>query len=147
MDSYIVSSRGKNIDLAGRTDQGTLYAAYDFLKHQGCRWVIPGREGDVLPRRDSLGPVESKLEAPDYDVRGVEAMAQDYFLRGDGERGWLAINLDDYFDWALRNRLNGIRFLGIKSYDFGAHRGHGYPQISNHSYNDTSRIYRWTHTL
>ena len=137
MDSYIVSSRGKNIDLAGRTDQGTLYAAYDFLKHQGCRWVIPGREGDVLPRRDSLGPVESKLEAPDYDVRGVEAMAQDYFLRGDGERGWLAINLDDYFDWALRNRLNGIRFLGIKSYDFGAHRGHGYPQISNHSYNDT----------
>jgi len=137
MDSYAVSKQERYIDLTGRTDQGTLYAVYDFLKQQGCRWVIPGREGDVIPRRDSLGPVESKLEAPDYDVRGVEAMAQDYFLRRDGERGWVAINLDDYFDWALRNRLNGIRFLGIKSYDFAAHRGHGYPQISNHSYNDT----------
>jgi len=62
-------------------------------------------------------------------------MSQDFFPGGGDEKGWTHINIDDYFDWFLRNRLNAIWFAGTESYDFGAHRGHGWVQKLNHSYN------------
>ena len=136
-DSYLVQQRGAKIHLAGNSGQATLYAVYDFLKQQGCRWVTPGAEGEVIPERKALRPVENRLEIPDYDIRGVQALAQDYFLRPDGERGWNATNVDEYFDWAMRNRLNGFFFAGIRAYNFGAHRGYGWPLLGNHSYNDS----------
>ena len=76
------------------------------------------------------------MEIPDYDCRGYHAMTQDYFLKPNGDEAWVAIDLDEYLDWSVRNRMNGIRFAGIRSYDFGPHRGRGWIQISNHSFND-----------
>ena len=134
-DAYIVEVGGGDMVLAGKTGSGTLYAVYDYLKQQGCRWTVPGDEGEIVPRRQSLVPGGSKIEIPDYDCRGYHVLTQDYFLRPNGEEGWVAINLDDYLDWSLRNRMNGIRFCGIRSYDFGAHRSHGWIQLSNHSFN------------
>jgi len=135
-DSYVVDDAGRKISLVGKTDAGTLYAAYDFLKEQGCRWIVPGANGETIPERPSLARAGSRVEIPDYDCRGYHALTQDYFYKPDGEEAWAAIDLDEYFDWCVRNRMNGIRFSGIKSYDFGAHRGHGWIQISNHSFND-----------
>ena len=134
-DAYLVRAAGRKIFLAGRTDQATLYAAYDFLKQQGCRWIVPGEDGETVPVRSALQRAAEKIEAPDFDCRGYHVLPMDHFLGPNGEEGWVSIDLDEYLDWSLRNRMNGIRFSGIKSYDFGAHRGHGWIQISNHSFN------------
>lgn len=135
-DSYLIEDGGRKISLAGKTDAATLYAAYDFLKQQGCRWIVPGSQGETVPKRESLSRAESRMEIPDYDCRGYHAMTQDYFLKPNGDEAWVAIDLDEYLDWSVRNRMNGIRFSGIRSYDFGPHRGRGWIQISNHSFND-----------
>ncbi len=46
-DSYLIQSDDRGLHLAGNSDTGTLYAVYDFLKHQGCRWAFPGQLGEV----------------------------------------------------------------------------------------------------
>lgn len=133
-DSYVTHSEGDRITLVGKTDQGTLYAVYDFLHQQGCRWVVPGKLGEIVPRREALIDCRSKVESPDYECRGIMVLAQDFFPGGGEERGWISVNLDDYYDWCLRNRLNAIWFAGVQSYDFGEHRGHGWVQLLNHAY-------------
>jgi len=50
-DSYIVNSQENKIALAGKTDQGTLYAVYDFIRQQGVRWIVPGDLGEIVPQR------------------------------------------------------------------------------------------------
>ena len=74
----------------GKTDAATLYAAYDFLKQQGCRWIVPGSQGETVPKRESLSRAESRMEIPDYDCRGYHAMTQDYFLKPNGDEAWVA---------------------------------------------------------
>ncbi len=136
-DSYVLYWQGNRIDLAGKADQGTLYAVYDFLKQQGCRWVVPGSIGEIVPARKTLAKLKSKLESPDYECRGIMQMAQDFNPGGGEEFGWIAINIEDYFDWFLRNRMNAFWLGSTESYDFGAHRGHGWVQMLNHSYGST----------
>ena len=134
-DSYLLDSTGATMTLSGQTDQGTLYAVYDFLDKQGCRWVVPGELGEVVPRRTALGQVESRIEAPDYICRGVMFLTQEFFPGGGEEFGWIHVNMDDYFDWYLRNRMNALWTAGTQIHDFAAHRAHGWVQTINHSYN------------
>ena len=34
--------------------RGSLFAVYDFLFEQGCRWYMPGEFGEVVPKRKTL---------------------------------------------------------------------------------------------
>ena len=131
-DSYLIHGDDRGLHLAGNTDTGTLYAVYDFLKQQGCRWALPGNLGEVVPERKSLLRVADRVEIPDFDIRGFYQLAQDFFPGPD--LAWIYFNIDDHFDWALRNRLNAF-WVGGASLDFGAHRGHGWVQDSGHSFN------------
>ena len=133
-DSYVTQIAESEITLAGNTARGTLYAIYDFLAQQGCRWVMPGELGEVVPKRESLSRPKSKTESPDYQCRGFMVMLQDFYPTG-GQGSWRFIDFDAYYDWFLRNRLNGFWGGGTQSHDMGAHRGHSWVQVLNHSYN------------
>jgi hypothetical protein len=130
-DSYIVSRQREFILLSGNTPTGTLYSVYDFLKFQGCAWIIPGQLGEVIPlRKCLLNYSDTKIESPDYDVRGGIFNHISFFNNG----GWIYKNADEYFDWAVRNRLNCVTFEYGVSADLGVHRGHGHIQTLNHSW-------------
>jgi len=133
-DSYLLKTDATGISLCGNTDTGTLYAVYDFLKQHGCLWALPGAPGEDVPRRDSFGAIRDKVESPDYDIRGFQVLPQDFFPGPD--LGWIYANIDDYFDWAVRNRMNAI-WTGGATLDLGPHRGHGWMQESGHSFNAT----------
>ena len=45
----------------GRTDCGTPNAVYSFLESLGCRWYMPGDDGEVVPRK-------ATIEVPHLDV-------------------------------------------------------------------------------
>jgi hypothetical protein len=48
---------------SNRVRTGTLFAVYDFLEDQlGCRWVWPGRSGEVIPKRETI-------EVGDLDIQ------------------------------------------------------------------------------
>ena len=129
-DSYILDLADGKILLRGKQPMGTLYAAYDFLKLQGCGWYWPGRWGEVVPQRNSLVlPAEGKVESPDYDVRSIHVGAHRH--DPDNVLGWP--DAEKYMDWAVRNRMNTF-WPQWRTMDFGRHRGTGHLQTTNHSW-------------
>ena len=130
-EAYVLHRGEAASSLVGNSGVGTLYAVYEFLKLQGCRWVMPGDLGEVIPRRSALEPVVSRVFRPDYHlVRSVFTGFQQFFPQG----GWIYINSDELCDWALRNRFNSV-WTGGKTLEWGADRGHGWIQNSGHSWN------------
>ncbi|MEC9009862.1 MAG: DUF4838 domain-containing protein [Planctomycetota bacterium] len=130
-EAYVLHRGETASSLVGNSGLGTLYAVYEFLKLQGCRWVMPGDLGEVVPRRSALEPVVTRVFNPDYHlVRSVFTGFQQFFPQG----GWIYINSDELCDWALRNRFNSV-WTGGKTLEWGADRGHGWIQDSGHSWN------------
>lgn len=130
-ESYTVAAGENKLHLVGNSPRGTLYAVYDFLKTQGCRWVLPGSRGEVIPNRDALQiPVGARTESPDWNVRGFLLHPTLYGQRGE------VINVlgNDYFDWAVRNRINAVWHGSGETHDLGAHRGHSHLQRLNHAW-------------
>jgi hypothetical protein len=130
-EAYVVAANGSSLILAGKTARGTLYAVYDFLKTQGCRWFLPGKRGEVVPRHDALTiEAGTRVESPDWDVRGILVHPGHYYHNGS----WVNVLGDDYFDWAVRNRINAMWHGGLYTDDMGAHRGYSHTQRLNHSW-------------
>jgi len=87
-ETLIIRTRGNDLILTGGRPRGTLYAVYEFLHRQGCRWWTP--QASTIPRKPTLevGPLDIRL-TPRFEYR--EPFWFDAF---DG-------------DWAVRNRANG----------------------------------------
>src|SRR5690606_36931864 len=57
--------------IAGANPRSVLLGVYRFLTEVGCRWVRPGAEGEIIPRRD-VAALSAKLqEKPSYRHRGI----------------------------------------------------------------------------
>ncbi len=83
-DGFYVIARNGRIEIVGMSPLGTLFGTYAFLERLGCRWIRPGPDGEVVPKRDPLiVPRLTMSEEPDFKIRWV----------GRG-------------DWALKNRCN-----------------------------------------
>jgi hypothetical protein len=131
-ESYVVAADDSSLTLAGNSPRGTLYVAYDFLKTQGCRWYLPGKRGEVVPRREKLAfPSGVRVETPDWgDARGI--LVWGYYHPRNGS--WVNVIGDETFDWVVRNRFNALWQGGKYTIDLGAHRGHSHTQRLNHSW-------------
>ncbi len=71
-EGFVLSTRGRDIIVAGGGDAGTLYAAYELLERLGCRWVMPGPLGEVIPRKETVRlPELDVTERPDFPMRWV----------------------------------------------------------------------------
>lgn len=55
--------------LAGSNLRSILFAVYRFLRENGCRWLYPGIDGEYIPDRESLQPVQYH-KAADHRIRG-----------------------------------------------------------------------------
>jgi len=83
-DSFTIATADDRITIVGASPLGTLFGVYAFLERLGCRWIMPGPDGEVVPRHDPLVvPKVNVREAPDFKIRWI----------GSG-------------DWALKNRCN-----------------------------------------
>ncbi len=87
-DGLVIRTVGNDLILAGGQPRGTLYAVYEFLHRQGCRWWTP---------KAATIPSKKTLDVPAMDVRFVprfEYREPFWFDAFDG-------------DWAVRNHANG----------------------------------------
>ncbi len=56
--------------VAGDNPRSVLLAVYELLRRQGCRWLFPGVDGEMIPIKDSLKPVKLR-HVPSCRYRGV----------------------------------------------------------------------------
>ncbi len=84
--------------VAGRTDRGTLNAAYDLLHLLGCRWFLPGEAGEYVPRADTVKlPEMDKRFEPSFGHRNIWAASSRL----------PAQQREEYAAWQRRNHMPG----------------------------------------
>ncbi len=70
-DRLHVAVEGLNGVIAGANPRSVLLGAYRLLHAAGCRWVMPGPDGECVPHADVSGLRVALDEAPSYRHRGV----------------------------------------------------------------------------
>ena len=115
---YIGYGKG-DIAIIGQGDQGTLFAAYEFLRDQGCRWYMPVEIGEHIPPRRYLDlPDKPKTHTPSF-----------------WDRGWYITPTNDwktFKGWAVRNGLNTLS-TDYHSVEYPPELGYGRQKSMGHS--------------
>jgi len=90
-DSFRIRTRPGEIRLIGDGVGGAVFACYAFLEDLGFRWLVPGEDGEVIPKAKTLRyPQTDRAEKPSFIHRF-------FYVRSDAAARW-----------ALRNRINGF---------------------------------------
>ena len=99
------------IILAGDNECGTVYAAYDFLEHLGCRWFYPTEDPadpEVVPQSDLVSlPTSSWSVASPLTYRICNGSG--WFFEMEGKEAIQQL------DWAMKNRYNMMGWQGETS--------------------------------
>ena len=93
-DGYYHEDLGR---LRGATDCGTPNAIYYFLESLGCRWYMPGEDGEVIPRRPTLTVSMDITSKPDFSGRWIGSSAAQSIGGAVQE---------EFFAWRARNRTS-----------------------------------------
>lgn len=95
-DEVVVRSRGRQLILAGSNPRSVLYAVYTYLDRLGFAWVVPGPEGEIVPRL-------RRVPTRGYAIRHQAALIH----RGFALAGAYSVEQGEAFiAWMARNRFN-----------------------------------------
>ena len=89
--------------LAGSNPRSVLFAVYRFLKLNGCRFLVPGIDGEHIPRQPVVPQSYHKMA--DHQMRG-------HSLEGDPSLQQVL----DYIDWHAKEELNCFGCYSIFNY-------------------------------
>lgn len=71
IDAFAVVGKGDRLSVVGRSDDSTIWAAWQWLNDQGVVWVMPGEHGTYVPKKASIEIAEvHDIEAPGMNLRG-----------------------------------------------------------------------------
>ena len=124
-DTIYIGYGAGDIAIVGQGSQGTLFAAHEFLRDQGCRWYMPLTSGEHIPRRKRLNlPAEPRHHTPSFVERGWWPAPS---FMGTSPGIWKVY----YYPWAARNGLNTVTAGMITTSP--AQYGHGYHTRKGHT--------------
>jgi len=96
---YLLEVSNCEIVLGAPRGIGVYNAIYNVLDQWGCRWIMPGDDGEVIPRKDRLElPIGTFRENKSMDSRCTANATADY--------GW----------WRARNGCGTERWLPFSHY-------------------------------
>jgi hypothetical protein len=111
-DSFIITAEPGRLVLRGGGDRGTLYAVYEVLEAAGCRWLVPGPLGEVVP------------EIEEFTLPGGETTHEPaFFHREISSPGAPGMTKAEIVDWEVKNRLN--RDFNLRNEPEWSQRGGG----------------------
>lgn len=92
--------------IAGTNPVSVLIAVYQLLKRLGCKWIRPGRDGEIIEKK-TLTPITLTLEEKaDYRFRGIN-----FDCAGSVEEA------SDLMDWLPKEGMNNYFFEHMKPYN------------------------------
>ena len=75
--AYLISVAPNGVTLAGRSPEGTLFAAYELLEQLGVRWYMPGDIGTVIPNQQTIAlSAGLTVRAPSFASRHLQAISE-----------------------------------------------------------------------
>ncbi len=102
-DSYRVTADRGNMVLKGAMPRGTLFAVYDFLEREGCRWFAPG-----------AGPMKGHSEfvplRPSFTATSIDVLVRPVMKHRQQDPGgsYTESNGPAILDWMVKNRQNTL---------------------------------------
>ena len=69
-DAIHVAVQGSKGVVAGSNERSVLFAVYRFLESTGCRWLRPGKDGEIVPTRPVHDLTVQLADRPHYRFRG-----------------------------------------------------------------------------
>lgn len=94
-DSFLISAEPGRLTLRGGGDRGTLYSVYEVLESAGCRWFMPGPQGEFVPEVSSVViPYGEAVHEPAFYQREISSP------------GGPGMTKSEIVDWEAKNRLN-----------------------------------------
>lgn len=105
-DTIYIGYGSGDIAIIGQGRQGTLFAAIEFLRDQGCRWYMPTQYGKVIPQRAALKLLsQHRRHTPSFYRRG-------WYPTPASEGVWKGY----LYEWAVGNGLNALTNSGLIEY-------------------------------
>ncbi len=69
-EGYRILADGQRVLVQGEMPQGVSYGIYALLEKLGCDWVMPGKLGEIVPKRSTVGiPAFDESSAPAFGMR------------------------------------------------------------------------------
>ena len=125
-DEILIETTARGGIIAGANDRSVLLAAYRYLTELGCRWVRPGKSGEIIPKRKGPLPAVYLREKPSYRHRGVCI---------EGAVSWEHVR--DMVDWLPKLGFNAYFIQFRDSYNF-------FQRWYEHEYNPQWRAEKMT---
>jgi|GEM_PF-2208061 len=104
-DGYRIDRDAQTICISGGSPRGCLYGAYAFLNELGCRWPLPGKEYEVVPKLKRISWSKTKIKSePAIAGRGMIL----FYSNDDRDK------VLELVDWSAKNRLNFVFLCSSK---------------------------------
>jgi hypothetical protein len=101
VDEFRIETAADVIEVTGSNPASLLRAAYSLLETQGCHWLYPGAQGEVIPRKSELVfPVGKRGWRADLAMRGLTPVEN---LQRYSER-----EISELLDWMAKNGFNHL---------------------------------------
>lgn len=102
-DAYGIEGNGRLLYLAGNKERAVLYAVYALLKASGCRWTIPGKDGESLTTLNLESLFRQRISgAPSLSIR---CFAEDTHKRPRDK--WVD-EMIELLDWMAKAGANAL---------------------------------------
>jgi hypothetical protein len=89
------------IEVTASTPSALLFAVYSLLEIQGCHWLYPGAQGEVIPRKNELVfPGGQRGHRADLAMRGLAPVEN---LQRYSEQ-----EISELLDWMAKNGFNHL---------------------------------------
>ena len=62
-DAFEIEFSGESGSIVATNERAVLLGVYHFLKMQGCRFIHPGKDGELVPKRSSLSDINETVYA------------------------------------------------------------------------------------
>jgi uncharacterized protein DUF4838/glycosyl hydrolase family 2 len=96
-ESYRLKINKRMLLIGGESPVGTAYGIYELLSRLGCDWVMPGPNGEVIPKRSTITIPDLEVEqSPSFAVRSPW-----YF---GGRHVMSQRNREEFDQWKLRHK-------------------------------------------
>ncbi len=100
-DEFGIETAPDMIDITASNPASLLFAVYSLLETQGCHWLYPGAQGEVIPRKNELVfPVGHRGQRADLAMRGLAPVEN---LQRYSER-----EISELLDWMAKNGFNHL---------------------------------------